>query len=139
MNLTFLSKWQVFSGKIPASSELCDWSFSSSVNITFRWRNISKACRAISWNFRWFRDKLSDGNQSAKLITIFCVKKWPGSGGLTKNFIYSKTDYSIMLRLWNTMVVYSAESKVFFKQLSEWGKNDELSEKFSSFTTTIDW
>ena len=36
--LEFLSKWQVFSGKIPASSEICDW---SSVNITFSQRNIS--------------------------------------------------------------------------------------------------
>ena len=88
-------------------------------NITFWWRNISEACRSVCWNFRWFRDKLSEGNQSAKLITIFCVKKWLAIGGLTKNFIYSKTDYSIMLRLWNTMVVYSAETKVFFKQSSE--------------------
>ena len=38
--LEFLSKWQVFSGKIPSSSEICDSEFSKH-NITFWWRNIS--------------------------------------------------------------------------------------------------
>ena len=49
--------------------------------------------RWICWNFRWFRDKLSEGNQSAKLITIFCVKKRPSIAGhcwLNKEFYLFK-------------------------------------------------